>query len=374
MLCLGSAFNVLAGPVNENSNTAVSKNKTDRYIKYVYDKISFKKINRLSYEAFSKAYYGYLNLKEAGKLYGNALLTVCDFSLSSNTKRMWVIDVVRKKVLFNSLVAHGSGSGEEYANRFSNVPESHTSSLGFYQTGVTYQGENGYSLKLHGLDNGFNSNAFARDIVIHGADYVSTSFANSNNRIGRSHGCPALPRELTEPIISKIANGSCLFIYHPSKNYIKSSFWLNNTVGNLPQEADLLDVLAPNKVEPNKWLAADTIANNGPRIAKKMSATDPARIVKNTSKTNTVATNNSKPNNTSIVNNLIVDKSKASLATSSTSIEPIGSSSKIVKKSIADNAAMGKPVDSPVNEYIITVDTIYTSSGKPVLLQRRKIK
>jgi hypothetical protein len=341
LFCIGIANISYANPGLEN--TRQSANKTDRYIKYVYDKISFKKINKLNFEAFSKAYYGYLNLKEAGKLYGNALLTVCDFSLSSNTKRLWVIDVLRKKVLFNSLVAHGSGSGEEFANRFSNVPESHTSSLGFYQTGATYQGDNGYSLKLHGLDGAFNSNAFDRDIVIHGADYVSTSFAASNNRIGRSHGCPALPRELAEPIISKIANGSCLFIYHPNKNYLKSSFWLNNKIAKLPQEADLLDVLAPNKVEPIKWLAADTIASNATKLVKQKTATDPSRIIKLETKKEVKAE----------INNL---------------------TGKIIPQKIADNAVMAKPIEAPVKEYIITVDTIYTTNGKPVLLQRRKEK
>jgi hypothetical protein len=327
---------VTAAPVLENNNSIV--NKTDKYIKFVYDKISFKKINKLSYEAFSKAYYGYLNLKEAGKIHGNAYLTICDFSLSSNTKRMWVIDVARKKVLYNNLVAHGSGSGEEFANKFSNVPESHTSSLGFYTTGETYHGDNGYSLKLHGVDGAFNNKAFERDIVIHGADYVCAAFANCNNRLGRSHGCPALPRELAEPIISKIANGSCLFIYHPNKNYITNSYWLNNKISNLPQEAAYLDLLIPNKLETNKWLnASDSLQKPSyvTSVKPQLSATDPNRIIKKDNKQ--------------------VSK---------------------VEKPIALAVPTEKnPITIPIEkEYIITTDTIYTSCGKPVIIQRKREK
>jgi hypothetical protein len=226
--------------VPTNSSNAVSK--TERYIQYLYNKLSFKKMNKVSYVAFKNAAYGYFNLKEAGKIKGNALLTICDFSLSSNKKRLWVIDIQKKKVLFNSLVAHGQGSGEEFATKFSNVHESHQSSLGFYVTGEPYQGDNGYSLKLHGVDGAYNSNAFDRAIVIHGADYVSETFAAANNRIGRSHGCPALPRELNDIIINKIQNGSALFIYHPNKAYIKTSYWLNNKIAKLPAEADFIDM------------------------------------------------------------------------------------------------------------------------------------
>jgi L,D-transpeptidase catalytic domain len=245
----------------DNNNTLNTKAKTEAFIKYTYNKLSFKKVNKLSIAAFTKAYYGYLNLKEAGKIKGNALLTICDFTLSSNVKRLWVIDVQKKKIIFNSLVAHGMGSGEEYATKFSNTPDSHQSSLGFYTTGDTYIGDNGLSLKLNGIDGLYNNNAFERAIVIHGADYVNAGFAAANNRLGRSHGCPALPRDLCEPIITKIANGSCLFIYHTQKDYNKNSYWLNNRIENLPKEAELMDILMPENTA-SKWtnnLVSDTV-------------------------------------------------------------------------------------------------------------------
>ncbi len=252
-------------------------NKTERYIKFVYDKISFKKINKLKYETFAKAFFGYLNLKEAGKVHGNAILSICDFSLSSNEKRLWVLDLHKKKVLFNTLVAHGAGSGEEFATKFSNIEESHQSSLGFYTTGEIYMGDNGYSLKLHGQDGNWNNKAFDRAIVMHGADYVDPNFAVNNNRLGRSHGCPAIARSLAEPIINRIANGHVLFIYHPTKAYLKTSYWLTNKINNLPQEADYLDLIMPEPSQ-NKWATklvqpSDSlvIKNNNQRIVNLMS-------------------------------------------------------------------------------------------------------
>ena len=236
-----------------NTEEQEAKTKTEKYIRFVYDKLSFKKMQKLSFEAFSKGFYGYLNLKEAGKAHGNALLTICDFSLSSNLNRMWVIDLEKKKVMINSLVAHGMGSGEEFATKFSNIQDSHQSSLGFYTTGETYMGDNGYSLKLNGVDGAFNSNAYDRAIVVHGADYVCKSFACENNRLGRSHGCPALPRETSQMIIDKIKNGSVLFIYHPNKAYLKSSYWLTSKITHLPDEADYIDLFEPKNTNP-KWV------------------------------------------------------------------------------------------------------------------------
>jgi hypothetical protein len=173
-----------------------------------------------SLESFRIAYEGYENLKNQNKLENN-ILTIIDFSLSSNKKRLWVIDMESNVVLFHSLVAHGMNSGEEFATNFSNKSESHKSSLGFYLTGEIYQGKHGSSLKLDGIEKGINDNARERAIVIHGADYVSENFIKNNGRLGRSQGCPALPINITNNVISKIKNKSVLFIYHPSK---KSAF------------------------------------------------------------------------------------------------------------------------------------------------------
>ena len=146
--------------------------------------------------------------------------------MSSNTKRLWVIDINEKKVLFNSLVAHGKNTGEEFATNFSNTESSLQSSLGFYITDATYNGDNGFSLRLLGMDKGFNDAAYRRAIVMHGADYVSDEFAAVHKRIGRSWGCPAVPRDLTQPIINTIKGRNLLFIYYPDQNYLSKSEWL----------------------------------------------------------------------------------------------------------------------------------------------------
>lgn len=171
-----------------------------------------------SKEGFLEAFKGFTKLKEKGLITKN-ILTLIDFSLSSNTKRLWVIDLNSNVVLFNTLVAHGRNTGNEYANSFSNVSESFKSSLGFYATGEIYSGKHGASLKLDGLEKGINSNARDRAVVIHGADYVSESFIHNNKRLGRSLGCPAIPLELTDKIIKTIKDKSCLYIYHPSSSY-----------------------------------------------------------------------------------------------------------------------------------------------------------
>jgi hypothetical protein len=132
-----------------------------------------------------------------------------------------------KKILINTYVAHGKNSGSEYAHSFSNNPSSHKSSLGFYITRDTYYGDHGLSLKIHGLERGFNDKADHRNIVIHGSDYVGSDFMQFNRFIGRSFGCPAVPSDQKDEIIETIKNGSCLFIYHPTKKYIQKSKILN---------------------------------------------------------------------------------------------------------------------------------------------------
>lgn len=166
-------------------------------------------------ESFKKALKGFYEMKGKGFIKKD-ILTLIDFSLSSNTKRLWVIDLATNTILFNSLVAHGRNTGEEFANSFSNAAESFKSSLGFYATGEIYNGKHGKSLKLDGLEKGINDNARNRGIVMHAANYVSNFFIKTHNRLGRSQGCPALPSEITAEIISKIKGKSCLYIYHPT--------------------------------------------------------------------------------------------------------------------------------------------------------------
>jgi len=173
-------------------------------------------------ECFSKAFSGFSLLKAQGKIKKD-YLTVIDFSQSSNTKRLWIIDMAAKKVLYNTLVAHGRNSGDEFATNFSNVGSSNCSSLGFYATGEIYMGKHGESMRLDGLENGINSNARNRAVVVHAADYVSENFIRQHHRLGRSQGCPALPNHLNKEIIKLIEGKSCLFIYHPSQKYVSAS-------------------------------------------------------------------------------------------------------------------------------------------------------
>lgn len=177
----------------------------------------------LSKEAFELAEIGYSNLIRKNFLQNRGLLTIIDYSKPSSQKRLFVLDMTKGKVLFNTLVAHGQNSGYNYATEFSNDQESHKSSLGFYITLNTYIGENGYSLKLKGCEKGINDNAYNRSIVIHGAEYVSQNYIKSNGFLGRSWGCPALPLPVSKTIIDKIKNGSCVFVYSPSKKYLSKS-------------------------------------------------------------------------------------------------------------------------------------------------------
>jgi len=141
------------------------------------------------------------------------LLTVIDYSLPSTEPRLWVLDLEREEVLFHELVAHGSGTGENHATRFSNVVDSRQTSLGLFLTGGTYEGGNGYSLKLKGLDEGINDRAEQRYIVMHGAPYVSAENARRQGRLGRSWGCPALSLESARSVIDTVKGGSFIFSY-----------------------------------------------------------------------------------------------------------------------------------------------------------------
>lgn len=166
-------------------------------------------------KAFREAYDGYRQIKDRKK----EILTLIDFTKPSNEERLLVLDMVEGKLLFHSLVAHGRNSGDLYATRFSNRPESHQSSLGLYLTEGTYTGKNGYSLRLNGLEKGINDNALARAIVIHGAAYADPSVCRGGRRLGRSWGCPALPPALNRPIIDTIKGGSVLYIYGESRDH-----------------------------------------------------------------------------------------------------------------------------------------------------------
>ena len=193
---------------------------------YLYERLNLQQ-KGLSMQAFEYAYKGYLRLLEKRMISKEDYLTICDFSQSSNNKRLYLVDMINNKVILNTYVAHGRNSGAEYATRFSNRSKSLQSSLGFYITRDTYYGEHGLSLRLTGLEKGYNDKALRRNIVVHGADYVGDKRLQRNNYMGRSYGCPAIPRKECNEVINKIKNGSCIFIYHPSKNYLHGSKILN---------------------------------------------------------------------------------------------------------------------------------------------------
>lgn len=154
------------------------------------------------------------------------LLTIIDYSLPSTIPRLWVIDVPTRRVLFHELVAHGSGSGDNLAVAFSNEPGSRCSSLGLFRTGEVYRGEHGTSLRLDGLEPGFNDRAMERAIVMHGAPYVNARVAASLGRLGRSWGCPALEPGVDRRVIEHIKGGTAIFAYYPDPQWIAESRFL----------------------------------------------------------------------------------------------------------------------------------------------------
>lgn len=210
-----------------NNNTDVSQEKSSSAVYKVYDSLKLN-LKGLSENAFNYAVKGYEYLKAQGKIANDNIISIADFSRPSSEKRLFIIDVKNYKVLFNTYVAHGQGSGEKMATSFSNIPESLQSSPGFYRTEGTYSGKNGYSMKLEGLERGINDLAEQRAIVMHGAPYVSESFIHTKGYLGRSWGCPAVPETLNKPIIDKIKNGSCLFIFSSNRKYLDHSAIINS--------------------------------------------------------------------------------------------------------------------------------------------------
>lgn len=223
LLSVFSFFSFSAEPNIENNIFHVPNSIE---ITEIYNSINFTK-NIPDFEVFTIAYNGFSSLYNEGKI-ANSILTVIDFTISSNKERMWVIDLESNKVLYNTLVAHGRNTGEEYAKSFSNEMSSYKSSLGFYLTNELYQGKHGLSLKLDGLEKGINDKARERAIVIHGAEYVSHEFIANNGRLGRSLGCPALPLDLNSEIVKTIQGKSVLFIYYNDNNYLAQSSIINS--------------------------------------------------------------------------------------------------------------------------------------------------
>lgn len=158
-------------------------------------------------------------------------LTVIDYSRPSTDKRLWVLDLETRELLYEELVAHGEGTGANLARNFSNRPDSHQTSLGLFVTDTTYVGRNGYSLRLDGLDAGVNDRARERAIVMHGAPYVSETFVKANGRLGRSWGCPAVSDAVARKLIDRVKGGGLVFAYYPDPQWLETSKFLGGCRG-----------------------------------------------------------------------------------------------------------------------------------------------
>jgi hypothetical protein len=209
------SISIISWKSDKKTNTAASSSSRNLFENYVDELYQAAHLGAsgLDEAVFQKAVTGFLNLKANNKISPfSSILTVIDLNRPSHEKRMWIVDMVNETLLLNTWVAHGQGSGVDTANTFSNTDNSHQSSLGFYLTDDVYFGKHGRSLHLDGLDEGFNSSARQREIVVHAADYVSQSFIDQNGRIGRSWGCPAVAPEVAGQVIDDIKGKTVMFI------------------------------------------------------------------------------------------------------------------------------------------------------------------
>lgn len=193
--------------------------------KKLFDSLHLEAIG-LNQETVEYAVRGYQKLVDSGLVNNDQYLTIVDMGQSSRKKRFYILDMKNHKLAWNTYVSHGKNSGVDVAKNFSNQFNSNKSSLGFYVTKATYHGKHGLSLRLGGLENGFNNNAEARGVVVHGASYVNAGRASSDY-MGRSQGCPALPEKEYAQVINLIKDGSVMFVYSPSEDYLQASTLLN---------------------------------------------------------------------------------------------------------------------------------------------------
>jgi hypothetical protein len=225
-LLASQSFDVSSNDINYQLSVSLFGSDFKELAKESYASFNFQE-ETLDFIVYEQALTGYFHLLQTGQLEQKDILTIVDFNKSSKKKRMWVLHLPTKQVVFNEWVAHGKNSGNEYAKFFSNTQNSRKSSIGFYLTGTPYNGKHRYSLKLHGLERGFNSNAFQRGIVIHGAGYVNEDVVSRDMPIGRSFGCPAVRQEVNADLVDLIKGGSCLYIAHFSERYLADSKYLN---------------------------------------------------------------------------------------------------------------------------------------------------
>lgn len=205
------------GPSNQNSSVVNANSDVKTEINHLSQKAPElnKKVLAYALTAYHKA-----SNKGAVK---KPVLTVIDYSLPSSKQRMWIFDVNKERLLYQTYVAHGQNSGMTIPNHFSNQSSSKATSLGTFVTKDTYIGHKGYSLNLQGLEKGFNDNAYNRRVVMHGAWYMEPSFIKQSGRAGRSWGCPSIAQSLAKPVINAIKGGSVIFAYYPDRNYLSHS-------------------------------------------------------------------------------------------------------------------------------------------------------
>jgi len=215
-----------------NAQTGLSKErqlalkKAELNIKELYNELNAAQYD-LSFTAFRYAYIGYQTMKKQHRLNNKELFSIIDFTKDCNSKRFYTIDLEKMKIVYYTYVAHGKKSGERMATSFSDAVESNKSSIGFYITGNTYNGGNGYSLILHGDEKGYNSNLAKRSVVVHAADYANEDYIARNGRMGRSLGCPALPENIYKQVIETIKEKTMIFAYYNDAKYLKTSKYLN---------------------------------------------------------------------------------------------------------------------------------------------------
>jgi hypothetical protein len=218
-------FDVISAPINDSTQRdAVFSDPVifEDSILSLYNTIGLNEYN-LSYTAFRYGMIGYFSLEQDGKLGAKKLISIIDFTKPSSEKRFYTIDLEKLEVKYHTYVSHGKNTGWNTAESFSNVVHSNASSLGFYITAETYVGSKGYSLKLDGQDKGYNDNMRTRAVVMHEADYVNESWIKKYGRLGRSQGCPALPKEISKKVIDSIKHHTLIFAYSENKPFLNAS-------------------------------------------------------------------------------------------------------------------------------------------------------
>jgi L,D-transpeptidase catalytic domain len=207
-------------------NTTVAVAADTASAAFSRENFSSEELGTIDTEVFDLAFSAASCAVKSGAVGQPRTLTVIDYSRPSTEKRLWVYDLAAGELLYEELVAHGQGSGANVATQFSNLPDSHQTSLGLFVTDETYVGRNGYSLRLDGLDKGVNDRARDRAIVMHGAPYVSPAFVKANGRLGRSHGCPAVSDAVARKLIDRVKGGGLVFAYYPDAKFLKTSKYL----------------------------------------------------------------------------------------------------------------------------------------------------